>query len=315
MGRTEAMDNLIEQEVVIPTDYESIFRDRVVIVTGVGRSGTTILGKIIGSMEPAYYLFEPAIMKLLTPMGTPQVLRAILFEDYFLNEVHGRGNANERDWSWQCNHYSVDDIMERRATLRRRSDAMLLIEAEKPFFIIKNPEFQRLFRTVERAFPGVRFVNLIRDGLAVVSSAMERGWYTDDFCNMAMVEWMMEGEVNQPFYADAVPDDWAKWNPETRAACVWRSLMTLGDEYARSVSNTSSSRIIQFKYEVFCETPQPYIDDISNWLGLDQTALTAKHIASIKEHKPRPTPGVTLSSIEEPERGKFIKTMQDVGYL
>ena len=46
-------------------DYNKYLKNRVIIISGVGRSGTTILGKIIGSMENTFYFFEPAIMKYL----------------------------------------------------------------------------------------------------------------------------------------------------------------------------------------------------------------------------------------------------------
>ena len=71
-------------------DYKAIFKDRVVIITGVGRSGTSILGKLLGSMQPSHYLYEPAILKLMPAIAGDNELGAILFEDYFLPLVQGR---------------------------------------------------------------------------------------------------------------------------------------------------------------------------------------------------------------------------------
>ena len=38
---------------------KELFKNKTLIITGVGRSGTTLLGKVIGSMTPVFYLFEP----------------------------------------------------------------------------------------------------------------------------------------------------------------------------------------------------------------------------------------------------------------
>ena len=96
----------------IAIDYKGILKDRVIIITGVGRSGTTLLGKILGSMRPAQYFFEPTALKWLPFLPTVlpldddaeyvyDALRATLVEDYILPQIQGRNlNLNPLDDSY-----------------------------------------------------------------------------------------------------------------------------------------------------------------------------------------------------------------------
>ena len=89
----------------IPLDYETVLQDRVIIITGAGRSGTTILGKLIGSMDPAFYFFEPTIVKFGYMHCDLDALRAIFVEDYVLPLIQGRNiNSNENDDSYIGNY-------------------------------------------------------------------------------------------------------------------------------------------------------------------------------------------------------------------
>ena len=52
----------------LPPNYDEIFKNKLVIITGAGRSGTTILGKIVGSFSNTHYCYEPHFFRYIPPL-------------------------------------------------------------------------------------------------------------------------------------------------------------------------------------------------------------------------------------------------------
>ena len=104
-------------------DYNKIFNNKIVVITGVARSGTTILAKIIGSFCDVNYLFEPAIMLLVPPLIQKKflsekqgadLLKGVLFEDFYLQMIQGRYvNFNKNDDSYIGNYLDLKNVEQR----------------------------------------------------------------------------------------------------------------------------------------------------------------------------------------------------------
>jgi len=292
---------------------KSIFKDRTLIITGIGRSGSTILSKLVGSMKPAFILFEPALMKFIASFQSSSIFTRILFEDYFLNLVHGRGNMNFSDWSCMMNYETIEEIFERQNKLRRRSDAIRYINLMKPWWVIKSLEFAHLMALAHAHFENVNYIHIVRDGLQVVRSSLERGWYTDEFCNTDIVEQTYWDErVRIPYFIEDPQDRiyWPDWNPATRCACAWRNLILQANRY--KARNKGSC--LQFRYEDFIKTPKRYADYIGKNYNLTSTPLTLKHIDDISNFDISYQKPVDIEFIEEPEKAKFLSLNRRLGY-
>lgn len=268
-------------------DYKSIFRDRVIIITGCGRSGTTILGKIIGSMEPAYYLFEPSVMKYVTD---PWELRATIFEDYWLLQVQGRNlNINKKDDSYYGN-YRTEWVR----PLGRYDD---IDECRKSNLVIKLTEYQDRLGFLNKTFPGVKAIHIYRNGNDVVDSMVKRGWYTDDY--------MMNGflditAVGMPCFLTGVGSmGWSDYNQITRCAAVWRSTTEAG----------LKGDMLNIKYEHLYNYD---FESIAQWSGMRITPKTNQHIESIR--KPAAHKDIT-GDIQEPEKSRFMTLMNRLEYV
>lgn len=286
----------------IPTNYPKIFRNRLIIITGVGRSGTTILGKILGSTKNALYVFEPAIIKYCSAdFG----LLGALFEDYFLPQAQGRLNPNPNDWTYYRNQVTDNELRRRWAYNNRRNDALKWIEDNDIKFIIKMPEFHQyhdIFKSIY-ANLDIKWINILRNGFDVINSALERNWYTDEYCNNNLIDWVWAKDVNVPaFVDDQSKKMWGQYNQVTRCAAVWRCL--------------TEKEIDGFEllYENFCEEPNLFIDTLIDYCGLTKTPLTDEHIKSVKSHKKIETNRFELKDIHPAERDKFIKCLCDLGY-
>lgn len=134
MNTTVQSKPLSMEELSVPYDYDKIFGKSTLFITGTGRSGTTLLGKILGSLENVYYLHEPNILHFLPVLHRnnaslqkqyAEMLKLILFEDYLLNLIHGRNvNFNELDLSYVGNYQKIDVVKERWSKFRRRQDVV-----------------------------------------------------------------------------------------------------------------------------------------------------------------------------------------------
>jgi len=313
---------MIEQY-TLPVDCIERFAGRVVLLTGVGRSGTSILGKLVGSMMPSYYLFEPAVMKLVPTLCALDAdrravygatLRALLFEDYILPMVHGRTlNFNIHDDSYIENYIARADIEQRWKQLRRRGDAVSYLQAQDAKYVLKTPEFQPLLAPLEDIFPQMRVVHITRNGNDVVSSAVARGWYSDSYMNESIVDWVRKGRgggCNTPWYLDDESQrHFPEWNAETRAAAVWRSLTEQGIRY----SETHPGQCLEVSYEELVNAPAAVVSGIGERLGLVLTELTHKHLRDIGSFSVARYASVT-PKLQEPERPKFLELMESLGY-
>jgi hypothetical protein len=311
----------------IPSAKEDIFRKRVLFITGVGRSGTTILGKLIGSLQPTCYLFEPALMKLapfliLNASNSEDkriyslLIRSLLFEDYFLQLIHGRNlNFNVRDDSYVGNYMCKSAVERRWNELSRRQDVVEHLKKERPLLVMKIPEFQPFFALSKQIFSQPKFIHIIRNGNEVVLSALKRGWYTNVFMNRAIVEWAKKRKgrenCNIPWYLDKESKKYfPRWNVITRAATVWRNLTEQGMSfYAKEPESC-----LQFKYEDFIRSPDTFLKQFERTFGLKPTKITQQHIASIRTHKPSHYPSV-YKDVAEPEYSKFMSLMEKLGYI
>ena len=289
---------------MIPIDYESIFRDRTIIITGVGRSGTTILGKLIGSMTPTVYLFEPAIMKYLLNEGNHDAFLGTLFEDYLLPIVQGRSlNYCESDDSCIQHHWSDKQVNQSRK-LRTRKEAVEWVNESGIKFVIKTNELSG-DSDLKSVFPGHKLIHIIRNGNDVIHSALAKGWYTDEYLKNACIDRVERHELDPKFFVPWFLDEltlyWPAYNQETRIAHVWRNLVE------------GQTDCMVLTYEHLIEEPEKTISWIPGYLDLVQTDLTEKHIASIRNQGRKDYPSL-LDRIQEPERSKYVATMERLGY-
>lgn len=286
-------------------DYKAIFKDRVVIITGVGRSGTSILGKLLGSMQPSHFLYEPAILKLMP--GDREALRAILFEDYFLPLMQGRNtNFNALEDSYIGNYIAsppnelTKEIHSRWIQFSHRSNAIKHLQ-EQGTFIIKMTEFV-LWQIAKDTFPGATVISIIRNGNDVINSSIAHGWFQDDY---QPIDWIT-GLGAPWFVAEDGQKEWAAWNPYTCAAAVWRSCIE-----NNRIDNIDQG--LKLRYEYLLDNPDDYIDAFQARFELTKTELTDKHIEDIKAFESKDYPSI-LGEIQEPERSRYVALMEELGY-
>jgi hypothetical protein len=302
-------------------DYEKIFAKNLVVITGVARSGTTLFGKIIGSFSNTFYIFEPPTFRLIPPLiqkgylkekQGSELLKAILFDELYLQIIHGRYiNFNEKDDSYIGHYINPDQIKQRWEKYRRRKDVIEDLENNNYLFVLKIPNIQPSLDILNTLFNNIKFVHCIRDGNNIVSSSIRRDFFTEDYLNNRNIEWSNEFDkikipwfINQRDYSSFL-----KWNQYTRSAYIWRILTEMGLGYTNKNKN-----VFEFKFEDFIKNPEPFVGKIEKFVGKKETDITKKHIDSIKSYKQLIYPDNT-QNIESPEKEKFINLRKKLRYF
>lgn len=268
-----------------------------------GRSGTSAIGKILGSCQNTYYLYEPAIMKYMMDFdheGPEELfmedIRAVLFEDYLLPVVQGRYvNTNRADESCIFNYWAGQDLLSRRSVLNRRKDAIAYLKSNPPTVIIKTLESMFSLTGLEKLFPGACFVQAIRNGNEVIGSSKRRGWYTDEWLESLVDYSHGHRNCKIPWHIpERYWDEWVEWNQETRIACVW----------------TEQNSVQSSDFVVRYERLEDDIQTVINNLGLKTTDLTVNHMDSLLKR----TYDDHTNYIAEPLKTEFMNLMGVLGY-
>ena len=215
-----------------------------VIITGVGRSGTTILGQIFESFQNTYVIYEPVAAKCLIPM--PAMFRTVLMEDHFIP--------------------AFNKIM-------RRRDIVKAIRDENPLFVLKTLESQP-WLIPESKLVSCPIVHAVRNGWDVIGSSMKRGWYTDEYLENDLLDYVIRYEnCKIPWYMpERFFELFKKSNQANRIALVWAVLVQMGIDHAT------------WSYEVLMADPEASILNLSEWA---KTPIEDKTIfKAIDQHKP-----------------------------
>ena len=305
----------------LATNYDKIFENRLVLITGVARSGTTLMGKIIGSFDKAIYLFEPTTFFLIPPLikkGSlskkegAELLKSILFEDFYLQMIHGRYvNFNKNDDSYIGNYTPENDVKKAWDDFERKSDVLEYLKNIDYFFVLKAPSVHPFLDLVRDIFKGVKIIDIVRNGNDVVSSSMRRDMFSDMDLNERNVDWSFPtGGLKVPWFIDEkdrVP--FKDWNYQTRVAHMWNVLTEASINFSKD-----NKDVFHLKYDDFIKNPISYLEKIESFLGRRRTSITDKHIESIKTYNYRDYPDIS-PDLSSPVKEKYINLQKKLGYM
>ena len=191
-----------------------------IFVGGVGRSGTHAMGRLVAA-HPRYHLIRTEARFHASPGGLPDLLEGRVEVAAFLARI--RGNWWKRGYGQGQGLQRLVDEEQREAALRaferdfeqepweasrRLIRALLDPPAErdgKPSWVEVTGQAVEQASLLLRLLPRARFINMVRDGRAVVAGMLKKVNMTDDPMQ-ALAKW--ESMVRSSHAAmSAVPSD------------------------------------------------------------------------------------------------------------
>lgn len=211
--------------------------ERTVFLVGCARSGTSIFGELLAAHPAVAYLFEVS-----------DIWNAI-FPDRDDDRLE-REDAEHRE--------AVERLHRELAGRVDDPSAGVILE--------KNPKHALRVGFLDAAFPGCRFLHLVRDGRDVVSSLMFRNRGS---------RW---GHLRVPGWKELLE----RYPEASHARCAhqWRAAVKAVEEDARDLD---PARLLRVRYEDLVSEPVETATSTLNFLGLEVTPEVLEVAAKIQD--------------------------------
>lgn len=249
-----------------------------ICLTGTGRSGTTLLGSLIHSMQNVEYSFEPTFLTTLLVRASeipPDLWRLLygeyIYEELLLGALSGRNlNYNDADWSCVYRSKTRQEIEPRQSRPNRRSD---LYDVSSSFTVAyKVPNITHSLNRIFDCFPRTRVVTIIRDPDEVVRSVMARGWFSEPtaaYRTSPLICHAEEGSV--PAYLVGMSaDKWLRLGEAERCYAIYAGCYGVSENLGLLVD-----------YAALVENPKDQIKRLAEALGLCWGSLTDQLVNGI----------------------------------
>ncbi len=174
-----------------------------VFVGGVGRSGTHVMGRLIDA-GPRYHWIPTEVRFHAWRGGLPDLVAGNTSMDAFLEKMRGRWyvrGANRRNGLKRVatpeqleaalaefeSAFETDPVDASRRLVRRLLDPAAQEAGKQAWVEITGPVIEFAPFLLE-LFPGAKFINMVRDGRAVVAGTLKKVDLTDDPM-LALAKW------------------------------------------------------------------------------------------------------------------------------
>jgi len=175
---------------IIDTNNWHEILDETIIIGGSARSGTTIMGKLINSLQNVEYVFEPPMLvslllkeSELSRESLKELLQFYFFDNFLLDCLSGRNiNLNKNDDSCILNVKSEEEIEQRYAKSFARNELEEIVR--NTTFSFKLPEIVFFLNLINIQFPKNKSILMHRNPNDVINSIVKKGWFSDKLMNI-----------------------------------------------------------------------------------------------------------------------------------
>jgi len=250
-------------------------------ITGAARSGTSILGKIIGSMKNVEYVYEPPFLSNLIPLFQNKIdpTQNYLFESYFyediiVNSISGRYmNFKSNEESYILNSKSQHEIKKRLSADVNKEK--ILSNLKNYHFAFKLPHVVHKVNTLNSIYPNMKNLIIYRSSKDVIQSLMNKKWFTNkNILNIYPKIKFKDKEY--PFWLS--PEFFNLWfdiDESDRCGIYFY-------EMYKNLKNIDKKKSLLINYKLLVTKTNEEINKITTFTGLKKTSITKKIISELK---------------------------------
>lgn len=262
-----------------------------IVVCGVPRSGTTILGKLVGTFSGIEYAFEPTLLPYLDAAIqhdsidedlAVELLTAYLHSDYFANYLQGRYNFRPDDASNILSMKTAPEVLEKWTNVNGTVDA--LSRTPLPTFAFKSPSIYPTVDLIVEGFPSARVLDLHRNLERVVASLMDKRWFADDQLDESSVSnWPfrdVDADILIPYHVrEEDIDRWQSMTPASRT--VYFCNRVVEKKLAFKEEHGGSDLYREVNYERFVGHTSEVADNLATFLDCEYGKKTEAVIGEV----------------------------------
>ena len=238
-----------------------------VLITGSARSGTSIFGKLVGSLDTVEYFFEPptlfslfSILDSLTAENGRFLFDTFAYEELLIGALSGRAvNLRGQDDSSIRHTKSVGEIARRMEGAARKSE----LDTSGATIVIKLPDFVYRVPTLAHLLQLERVLISIRDPETTLSSLLRRGWFSDTLLLAGDITWPNRFSTRIPaphWVPEEALSEWDAMSEADRAALYYITQTELPGGRAAAP--------LVFDYDQLIARPRDLVRLVADRLGL-----------------------------------------------
>lgn len=221
-------NSLEKKPTLLPGDLPTWSVANATMIGGCGRSGTSILGHLIGSFKDTAYFYDPPLFhKLIYQIREmpEESFKTILETDLFnalLNRLAGRTlNFNSHDLTYIGNYLDQQTIDQRLA--KSHSRTALLKQVPNHTICIKCTDLIFAFAELKKYYPTIKGIFIIRDFQEAVNSLVKKEWFTKENLHPAaplpLIDFKVTEDLRYPRWVLAADYEfWQQANVYERSA-------------------------------------------------------------------------------------------------
>ena len=251
----------------------------VTLLTGTARSGTSVLGNIIGSFEDVESFHEPFhFVNLLINNSSTALVDDYIYRELVMASLAGRNvNLNMHDESSMWNYKSKNFIEQRLS--RSWTVDMIHETYETVKCLIKNPSFINEFSNFDSNYYPVTKIVIIREPFGNIMSLFKKHWFSDAVINAGnRGEIKKVGGKNFPLWLDD-KDVNLFFSLDEMGRCIFyynRILDKINQNFIKHKFD------IMLSYENLCNYSHVTVMNLARKLELLPGELTSKLIEGMK---------------------------------
>jgi len=253
-----------------------------IYLTGPGRTGSTVVGKIIQSFKGIEYAYEPPVLHSLLPLlgalptGQFRLLyETLLYEDLLMGQITGRAwNFNRNEESCIFHTHSEKDVADRLKNAWTKTLAMT--EAKSIHLVLKMTDIIRHLSGLKSIYPNFKVVLNHRSANSCIDSLIQKKWFSDESLSRQGSVWLSqssEGIVIPQWVPTEAFDSWSKWKEFERAAFYYACILKNAAEFGNAII---------ISYDKLVLNPKEIVESLAAELKVSFGSCTSELVKNIR---------------------------------
>lgn len=268
---------------------------KAILITGTNRSGTTMMGTLVHSLDDVEYAYAPPFLYSHIPLidELPRDLWCLQYETYLFEDCHlelvagRRLNFNEHDSSYIYRAKTKSEIEPRLA--RTEGKVRTLPVAASRRIAYKLTDMLPFVAKLRERYPAMTTIVMFRSPETTVSSLMRKGWFSDEGLSRDDAIWPSK-VAEKPFVPIWVPDDQVD---------DWRSMEELDRYYFYYTLMYENVRandgLLLVDYDSFVQNPREQFANLAAKIDCKYGEKTKELLENVRD--PGTEPLTTLEDI------------------
>lgn len=263
---------------------------RPVLIAGVQRSGTTLLGGIVATFSGAEYEFEPRIFEwvpLLHRSGgidhpASLALMRGAADEFMRNHLMCRSvNMRPGESSNKAERIGERELLARYAGVRGVADVRRRVEQGGARLVLKVVNPEPSLGLLFDAFPDMRLVQIIRNPFDTAFSLAGKGWFGDGPMQAGEVSFMRrEGPQGRvPWWVPPGRED-RFFRFSTLERSLWFCIRMA--ESRQRFEPAAGLHLLRVRYEELLLGPEETVRGVAEFAEMEMAGGTASAIAAVR---------------------------------